>query len=367
MESRVEIINQMLKIVKTGDVDEVITFFKAGDNAQYLNVPVTENGFPILHIAAVLRPEMMEVLLSLGADINKKDNEGRTVFQYLIDTTDKLTTEIGYMLIQHGADPNTYGLVVKKTFLQIILDNAISKDADQLIYDYFPGLLKAGANADVSKEQANLALYGLLSGDATFDTILAALTFIEAGADPGIYNKKKRQHVIDCIYKLCPEVREYVKARCLVENVYDPRTIFQTVSVLEIATKVRNIKIRQETINDYLNLLLYLSVERASDNASSMLARLPREILLHVLSFLDFEIMEKTEKEGIALAKKILEEPAFIKEFAKKAGGINVLQKKGLSFTFFKSICEKDKKRLENPLSQEGKWGVFKFIRKCIP
>lgn len=95
----------------------------------------------------------------------------------------------------------------------------------------------------------------------------------------------------------------------------------------------------------FLNLIFsFASILYDSKDSSSPFKALPREIILTIISFLDFDTMGKTLEQGEALAAKIITLEGFreIKEQAKTPGGVNIFEKRdavsgAIEFKFFKS------------------------------
>lgn len=341
------LIEKMCNVVKEKDVISIVTFFTNEENLQLLNYPISPTGFTILQYAAAHRPTMIPILMSLGADPLKKDNSGRDVLQYLIDNQN-LNADIGYLLISKGIDPNTKGLLCHETYLQILLNNA----ADNLIQKYVPLLLKGGEKIELTHKQANHALLALLKSEGTQAMLLAALTLVEAGANPNIVNDKK-QNILNVILSTYPEIKNVLLHSHIPESkIADPTMVFKYISASSLRLEIKYQALDYRSRNQYLNFLILLGNEFHSKNPISYLSQLPLEMILHILTFLDFTAMGKTQEEGIALARQVFSETETIKALMQNPGGINVLQQKnkgGLQFSFFKSavIAEASTKQEE--------------------
>jgi len=109
--------------------------------------------------------------------------------------------------------------------------------------------------------------------------------------------------------------------------------------------------------NNFLNLLILLAINRNNKESPSFFNYLPMELVLNIVSFMDFDSMGKTQQEGIHLAEKVFSEHENIKQMMATPGGINVFQKNDNKtnqpiFTFFKSaqtLCH-DFAKLEKDL-----------------
>ena len=93
--------------------------------------------------------------------------------------------------------------------------------------------------------------------------------------------------------------------------------------------------------NQFLNLLILWTNDRDNKNSDSFLKKLPVELILYCISFLDFSTLGKTWQECVLLAQRAFQQHDQIKSMVCKPGGLNVFQKNKKDmqpeFLFFKS------------------------------
>jgi len=213
-------------------------------------------------------------------------------------------------LVQLGADPNT-----KKAqgtpLLHIIAQQVPCREnIITLVQTY---------NADINIQDAagNTLLKRILTPNFNAGN---AMFLVSLGADPETKNKDDKSLL------------------ALIKDA-NPNGRTLTHQLIEMIEKKHADKMPAKKA--FLEFLIDLSNERHNKALdSSFFKTLPIELMLHIISFLDFEAMGKTHKEGTALAKVLLSEARKkeIKKMAGSIGGINIFQHKNpQTFTFFKS------------------------------
>lgn len=108
----------------------------------------------------------------------------------------------------------------------------------------------------------------------------------------------------------------------------------------------------------FLNAIIMLAHHLNTPDSQSVFKKLPTDIILIIVSYLDFSLMEKASQEAVGLTKEIFDKyKTTIKPMLTTPGGINVFQSKGddntYRFTFFKSantLCL-DYNKLKNDLA----------------
>lgn len=120
----------------------------------------------------------------------------------------------------------------------------------------------------------------------------------------------------------------------------DPHLLYDRL--IEIVNTRAGYKKILEQRNVFLNTLLMLAHHLNTPSSQSFFKKLPIDIILNIVSYLDFSLMEKTWEEAINLTKSIFNEyKTTIRPMLITPGGINVFQWKDDNnkehFTFFKS------------------------------
>lgn len=251
MDMQEEIIQQGLRVVGTQNKDAVKSFLNKDDNIGLINQHFQPTGFTLLQLAASNNIDVIRTLLELGADVKITDDLGRNVLQYLIDAR-KITAETGYLLIKAGVNPNTKGLDYPKNFLQIILDRA----ADNIIQEYVPLLLRAGASLVLSEKEASTGLVALIDGEVSEDRLCSALAMVMAGANPALKNSKNK-NLLEVMYELYPEIKVFIKNEGLsIQEMSNPVAFFKKIDIPTLAFEIKCENKIHKARNKFMNLLL---------------------------------------------------------------------------------------------------------------
>src|SRR3990167_502086 len=303
------------------------------------NTKASNNGYSLLHFLSTIENNangknnaaIEELVKTYHANIDSQDANGLTPLQHLMNGS--FNVEAAMILVRLGADPNTkasnngYSLL---HFLSTIENNANGKNnaaIEELVKTYH-------ANIDSQDANGLTPLQHLMN--ASFN-VKAAMTLVRLGADP---NTKASNNGYSLLHFLST-----------IENNANGKNNAAIEELNELAIKLYKKKYYPSR-NNFLNLLILLTNDRNNELSSSFFKNLPLEIVLHIVSFLDFNEMGKTQEECYFLACTILSQPQTIKEMAAAPGGINVSQQNNNetnqpTFKFFKHTLEKPESDLK--------------------
>lgn len=115
-------INGIIKALNKGDKDALIKAIESGEDVNGLN----EYGDPVI-FQSLLEPDLLEVLIQAGADVNVFDNEGDSPLKNAVENLDTFYYELFdrtySLLIEHGADVNAKIGESKTPLLYSFIDN----------------------------------------------------------------------------------------------------------------------------------------------------------------------------------------------------------------------------------------------------
>ena len=147
LDNSIEIISPLVLIAKTGmftNLTKVLVDYGANINFQ------DENGeTPLMHAVKNGKKEVVNILISLKADVNILDNQGYTALTNTLAYNEDL--DIGNSLIAHGADVN----IVKEGFPSTLI---VVADSEDNLYNQVEFLLNNRANIDFQDADGNTAL-----------------------------------------------------------------------------------------------------------------------------------------------------------------------------------------------------------------
>ncbi len=184
-----------IKLLKTGNDEELALFLSTIDAKKILALPLTKQGKTALHICAEDNPVRIPYLLSLGADVKIKDKSGRDALQILLQKKKFSMTEYGdvaMLLARTGADINARGYK-GRTLLHYVARAEGTKLNDPPFYGIHE-LLGMGAKASIKDTSGHNALRWYTNSRGRPLTHVGtyfgkSLGFIKQGADPNTTNK----------------------------------------------------------------------------------------------------------------------------------------------------------------------------------
>jgi len=183
----------LISCVRRGDVDKAAELLQRGANPKAANA----SGMTALQYAAMTgRIEIMKMLISKGADVNARDQFGRTP---LLEACGRPNTQAVALLLEAGATPHPEALgfacwLNRSEATALLLKAGLSPDGG--IVDAAQGghvkllrfLLQKGANVNARSGSGNTALHtAALQGGIEAVTLL-----LEEGADPNAKNDRGR-------------------------------------------------------------------------------------------------------------------------------------------------------------------------------
>lgn len=192
-----------------------------------------------------------------------------------------------------------------------------------------PVLLQLGP---IRRNQINQTCRFLM-GKYNFDAsdIDSILSLIQHGADIRFTNFR-RKNILTLIYENYPSIKNYMKSFNISDDKLEiPSYIFNRIDIACLRLEIQYQSSMHQARNQFLNLVIWLSHHRSAQSPS-FFNGLPLDLVLYIISFLDFAAMETTWQEGTALAKAAFSQPEKIKEMLHAPGGISAYQQ-----TFFKS------------------------------
>ncbi|CDK30175.1 ankyrin repeat domain-containing protein [Candidatus Babela massiliensis] len=170
-----EIISPLALIAKTSMFTNLIKILVTyGANIDFQD----ENGeTPLMHAARNGKKEIVNILISLKADVNILDNQGFTALTNTLVCNNNL--DIANILISHGADVN----IVKEGFPSTLI---VVADSEDNLYNQVEFLLNHGANIDFQDVDGNTAL--IYAVQQNLEDIVRLL--IAYNADPNLTNEE---------------------------------------------------------------------------------------------------------------------------------------------------------------------------------
>ena len=228
-------------------------------------------------------------------------------------------------------------------------------------------------------------------------TIKQVMELVSSGANPNIIDKDKRpllHKIVDVIYAYPSQINECFSAIIDLISIYRADELMPDENGLTVIQRLletgyfvnknylhaqriamndqreeeidktlvinENSKLLHDKLNEivkkrngyqkileqrsvFLNTLIMLAQHLNTPASQSDFKKLPTDIILIIVSYLDFSLMEKVSEEAVGLTKEILDKyKTTIKPMLTTPGGINVFQSKGddntYRFTFFKSV-----------------------------
>ncbi len=147
LDNPTEIISPLVLIAKTGMFTNLIKLLVTyGANIDFQD----ENGeTALMHAAKIGEKEIVNILISLKADVNILDNQGFTALTNTLVCNNNL--DIANILISHGADTN----IVKEGFPSTLI---VIADSEVNLYNQVEFLLNNRANIDFQDVDGNTAL-----------------------------------------------------------------------------------------------------------------------------------------------------------------------------------------------------------------
>ncbi len=131
--------NALLSAVQSGKVEEVKKLISAGANVN----SVDKDGWPLLYAAIPCKTEILDLLLSAGADVNKSTGSDTVLSRACFQLNDPKAIEL---LIKAGADVNA-------------MDNsALFSAVEAGKLDFVKLLVKAGANVNAKNKKGKSVL-----------------------------------------------------------------------------------------------------------------------------------------------------------------------------------------------------------------
>lgn len=236
-------------------------------------------------------------------------------------------------------------------------------------------------------------LQKLINGSFTIKEVMG---LVSNGANPNIVDNEKRpllHKIVDMIYAYPSKIDEFLSAIIVLITLYDadelspdeyglpviPRLLetdyyvnknyrhaekiamndHREVEIDKTLVLDGNKKLLQNRFNEiinkkneykkilehrsvFLNTMIMLAHHLNTPTSQSLFKKLPTDIILIIVSYLDFSLMEKRWEEAVYLTQEILNKyETTIKPMLITPGGINVFQSKDDDnkdhFTFFKS------------------------------
>jgi len=187
------------------------------------------------------------------------------------------------------------------------------------------------------------------------------LNLMQYGAKKTVTNRDG-QNILEIIYEKYPGIKDYMRLQGIADkNLHHVGFVLNRINIACLRREIQYVSsvVRQQQ-GHYLNLLIMLANERNTNHSTkSILNRLPLDILLYILSYLDFDAMKKTPLEGYLLAKTVFSSHEKIKEMLRTFGGVSVFQRSDHpQFSFFKSAnaLAKDYYQVKSQVENKNKF-----------
>lgn len=409
--------------------------FSINDTLQLINLRANPNkknneGTPFLHILAKKCASekdkgyeiIKEVVEKCHADIDIKDAEDFTLLQRLMNGAFSIQEAMQYVRL--GANPNQ----TNKNGDSLLDLLAINAEKDTLPEEDLKDIKELievhQAKLGIEKAIHLISLKHLLNKSVFH--VETAMTFIRQGEDPNTQNalgdtllhmlvRQNTQnqyqsfiHKLIKIYYADPNIKNakgYTPLQCLINDSFDiqdamllvqlganPNVVDNKNKTLLDLLKENNkfgdydkfiTELQQLTFsyyqknnhpirNEFVNVLILLSVDKNNPTSKSFFKNMPTDIIAYLLSFLDYEAMGKTQNDCYLLAQKALSQPEEIRNMLKTPGGVNIFQAQGEhnapTFTLFKSVktlCL-DFENFKTQLTNKQKHTVLTYLKESI-